>query len=193
MGLFPKKAYGLKATFAYALAKARALKKLEVKWTSGLSLEFNEKELKAGGSAGAIPFNELSDKIDAQLAFAKKRVWLILDRLDEIILGDEERENVVLKGLLLAYRDMSDYTNARVKVFLRDDVYDRVTSLGHFPALTHIRSKAAGPIRWDLEDLLLLVVRRLAANAALFQLVRDIPDREGTAEGRRKLFLHIFS
>jgi hypothetical protein len=124
------------------LAKAQVLKKLDIKWTQGIALEFDEEQLRAGGSAAAIPFNRLITEIDNALRAVGRRVWLILDRLDEIVFGDEERENLVLKGLLLAFRDVCDFPNTRVKIFLRDDVYDRVTSVGHFPALTHVRNKA---------------------------------------------------
>jgi hypothetical protein len=191
-GIIPKKESGLKAAFAFAVAKARALKQLKVSWTSGVALEFDEDQLKAGGSAAAIPFNDMIAAINESLSTVDRRIWLILDRLDEIILGDEARENQVLKGLLLAYRDMSDFPCARLKVFLRDDVYQRVTSIGHFPALTHVRSKAAGPIRWELEDLLLLVVRRFVANKPIVEFLGLDADSKLTPELRRKIFYSLF-
>ncbi|MFN8504634.1 P-loop ATPase, Sll1717 family [Kouleothrix sp.] len=191
-GLISNNSGTLKTTFAFALAKARALKKLDVQWIKGLSLEFGEVELRAGGSAAAIPFNAILSDIDKLLAGANRRVWLILDRLDEIILGDEERENQVLKGLLLAYRDVSDYISLRVKVFIRDDVYSRVTALGHFPALTHIRSRAAGPIEWKTDDLLHLVVRRLLVNECVVKLLEVHPDDVSNTIERYKLFYQLF-
>lgn len=132
------------------------------------------------------------DEIGSLLRNHNKRVWLVLDRLDEIILGDEQRENIVLKGLLLAYRDVSDYIETRVKIFVRDDVYDRVTALGHFPALTHIRSRAAGPIRWTIEDLLHLVVRRLLANDSIIKLLDIDPSNVINPDDRRLVFYSIF-
>lgn len=49
LGLVYKEARALKTAFAYALAKARTLKQLKVEWTKGLSLDFAEESLKAGG------------------------------------------------------------------------------------------------------------------------------------------------
>ncbi|UKE73030.1 P-loop ATPase, Sll1717 family [Xanthomonas graminis] len=162
----------LKQAFAFAVAKARALKNVELKWVEGVAFNFDHELLKAGGSAVAIPFNELISSINELAVNADRRVWLILDRLDEIVLGDESRENSVLKGLLLAYRDLSDWQNLKVKIFLRDDVFDRVTSVGGFPALTHVRSKTAGPIKWEVQDLLHLLIRRLVENPSVAEFAK---------------------
>lgn len=182
----------LKMSFAYALAKARALKNLKINWKQGFELEFNETQLRAGGTVLAIPFNRIVELIDKALKDEGKRVWLILDRLDEIVLGDEERENIVLKGLLLAFRDVSDFRNARVKIFLRDDVYNRVTSIGHFPALTHVRSKSSAPIKWELEDLLHLLIRRLTANESILNILNVGNDEIQTAQQRREVYYKLF-
>lgn len=191
-GITPSEVGGIKAGFAYAMAKARALKSLKVEWTKGVSLDFDEGQLSAGGTSAGIPFNDLFSRINKTLEQIDTRVWLILDRLDEIILSDESLENLVLKGLLLAYRDISDYPFARVKIFLRDDVYERVTSMGHFPALTHVKSRAAGPIKWELEDLLHLLVKRLVENIVIREyLYIDISAADAKSE-RRQVYYSLF-
>lgn len=182
----------LKLAFAYALSKARKLKNLDIKWLEGISFEFDESQLKAGGNAIAIPFNNLISRINNALGQVNKRVWLILDRLDEIVLGDEERENIVLKGLLLAFRDMCDFPNARIKIFLRDDVYNRVTAIGHFPALTHVRSKATVPIKWELEDLRHLVIRRLLANQSILEYLNVNASDIQSSEDRKRIYYSLF-
>ncbi len=192
LGIIYREAHALKIAFAYAIAKARALRQLNVEWTKGLSLQFSEESLRAGGASAAIPFNDLMASINSLLQLEHKRVWLVLDRLDEIILGDEQRENLVLKGLLLSYRDVSDYAHLRVKIFIRDDVYGRVTSLGHFPALTHVRSRAAGPIQWALEDLLNLFVKRLLVNPQVTELLGVSADTIKSSEDRRMVFYSLF-
>lgn len=60
----------------------------------------------------------------------EKFVWIVLDRLDEIVVNNIDLENLTLKGLLLAYRDLSDLSNIKIKIFLRDDIYNRVTTIG---------------------------------------------------------------
>lgn len=182
----------LKIAFAYALSKARKLRNLEINWKEGISFEFSEESLRAGGSAIAIPFNSLMEQINSALGNTGRKVWLILDRLDEIVLGDEERENIVLKGLLLAFRDVCDNSNARVKIFLRDDVYNRVTSIGHFPALTHVRSKATVPIRWELEDLRQFIVLRFLVNQSIQEYLRMEDIDPHTSDGRKQIYYSLF-
>ncbi|MCA9994637.1 MAG: hypothetical protein KDE56_02745 [Anaerolineales bacterium] len=180
----------LKRAFAFALAKARALKKASINWKEGVQFEFDNSLLVTGHSYVVIPFNEIFESIDKFLAQTNQRIWIILDRLDEIIIGSESSEAIVLKGLLLGYRDVSDLKSVKIKIFLRDDVYERVTQLGQFPALTHIRSKATQPIRWSLEDLMHLVVRRLVENKPIRPLIR-FRELSGPAE-YRNVFYTIF-
>ena len=191
-GLIASGEGGFKRAFAFAIAKAKALKNLEVKWTEGVTFDFDDGLLKAGGSAVGIPFNEIIQSINDLLADEKKRVWLILDRLDEIVLGDEARENAVLRGLILAYRDLSDWQNLKVKIFLRDDVFERVTSVGGFPALTHVKSKTAGPIKWEVQDLLHLLVRRLVESPDVANFVGAGAQAIKFQGERYKVFYRLF-
>ena len=191
-GIDSEQPNNLKMAFAYAITKAYTLKNVKLKWKEGFELEFDEARLRAGGNVLSVPFNQIIKSIDDALKNEGKRVWLILDRLDEIVLGDEERENIVLKGLLLAFRDFSDFQNARVKIFLRDDVYNRVTSIGHFPALTHVRSKASAPIKWELEDLLHLLIRRLVANKSIIDVLQIENTENQTREERRSIYYKLF-
>jgi hypothetical protein len=191
-GILPEEGDTFSRFFAYAISKARALRRLDLKWKEGIFFEFDEVSLMAGGSELAIPFNDLMTQIDNSLKEVGKKVWLVLDRLDEIVLGDEEKENRVLKGLLLAFREMCDYENAKIKIFLRDDVYNRVTSIGQFPALTHVRSKATVPIRWELEDLRHLIVRRLLANELIKERVGNTDVLSHTSADRKRIYYLFF-
>lgn len=190
-GIVYEKDSNFKSAFAFAIAKARALKSLNIKWTEGIQFEFDEKLTNSNYTHLSIPFNEILLEIDGLLIKNNKKVWIVLDRLDEIIIGDPKVENLVLKGLLLAYRDLSDLSNTKIKIFLRDDVYNRVTTLGHFPALTHIRSKATRPIDWSLEDLLHFVVRRLLQNRPIRDLI-GLSSSNAQVEHRREIFYKIF-
>jgi hypothetical protein len=191
-GILPEARSTAKKAFAFAIAKVQSLKDLNINWTEGLAFSFADDTLKAGGSVAAIPFNDLLKSINEALSAEGVRAWLVLDRLDEIVLGDEERENVVLKGLLLAYRDISDYPHLRAKIFLRDDVYSRVTSTGHVPALTHVRARASRPIDWSVDDLLELVVRRLLTNESLVELLGVADEQITNSDERRNVFYALF-
>jgi hypothetical protein len=181
----------IKQAFAFAFAKACTLSEVSLKWKEGFAVKFDDAALRAGQTAAGIPFNQLIDDLDGLLALDGQRVWLVLDRLDELTIGNEAAENAILKGLLLAFRDISDRKNLRAKIFLRDDVYDRVTSLGHFPALTHVRSRASRPISWGIEDLLHLTTRRLVESAEVVALAGVSADIS-SPQARRTLFYALF-
>ena len=108
------------------------------------------------------------------------------------MLGDEGKENIILKGLLLAYRDVSDYKPLRTKIFLRDDVYLRVSDTGHFPALSHINSRATKPISWEIDDLLELVVKRLLTNASIVEMVGVNNSMQIDSDRRKQIFYELF-
>lgn len=97
-----------KKTFAFAITKARALKRLEIKWKEGIQFEFDQNVLNSSFTHMSIPFNDLFFQMDDLLKRSNKSIWVVLDRLDEIVINNIDLENLTLKGLLLAYRDLSD-------------------------------------------------------------------------------------
>lgn len=181
----------IKNMFAFAVTKALALKKLEVKWKDGIQFEFDQSISKSNFSYISIPFNDLLSQMSSLLRESGKSVWIVLDRLDEIVINNIFLENLTLKGLLLAYRDLSDLGNIKIKIFLRDDIYNRVTTIGQFPALTHIRSRATRPIKWSIEDLLNLVVTRLVQNKKIRSFI-NLDGQSIVSQRRREIFYTIF-
>lgn len=101
--------------------------------------------------------------LDRLLDRAGITVWLMLDKLDEIFPRWSEVENSGLRGLLTAmYSFRSD--RVRVKVFLRDDIFEHLTSDERgFPGLTHIAARMASSLTWNVDDILHLIVKRVFA------------------------------
>ncbi|HET9502540.1 MAG TPA: hypothetical protein VFO93_03290 [Hymenobacter sp.] len=184
----------LRKLLDFAINKARHFNKVEVKVDS-LGVEFNAPDnpnKAANTTTIVIPFNELFTELSSIIELYQFRIWIILDRLDEIVLGDEDRENTILKGLLLAYRDISDHKILRTKIFLRDDVYLRVTDTGHFPALSHINSRASNPISWENSDLLELFVKRLLTNSEIVKIVHVDNNTQINSAQREEIFYKLF-
>lgn len=181
----------LRKLLDFAISKAQSFNKAEVK-ADGVGVEFNAPDKPKANKNVIIPFNELFTELSAIVEVYQFRIWIILDRLDEIVLGDEERENTILKGLLLAYRDISDYKILRTKIFLRDDVYLRVSDTGHFPALSHINSRASNPISWENTDLLELFVKRLLTNAEISKIVNLDNTVQINSSQREGIFYKLF-
>lgn len=110
-----------------------------------------------------IDFNYIFSTFEELLLFLELRLWVLMDRLDDAFPGSPELENAALKALLYAYKDLAGFRQLRMKIFLRDDIYDRITKDG-FRSLTHVNTNAMPPMRWTEEKLLHLVCERLLFN-----------------------------
>jgi hypothetical protein len=69
-----------------------------------------------------------------------------------------------LRALFKVYLDMSAFEHVRLKIFLRTDIWRRITDQG-FREASHITRSLT--IQWDRRSLLNLVVRRAIQNAAI--------------------------
>ena len=73
----------------------------------------------------------------------------------------DELEGNALRSLFRTYLDMRDLQQFKVKIFLRDDIWRKVTNSG-FREASHVTRTLT--LSWDYQSLLNLLVRRLAAN-----------------------------
>jgi hypothetical protein len=122
----------------------------------GTRLEFSENE----------EFDQISRHDDALrllnriLENWETTVWIVLDRLDEAFQGHPSLETPALRALLRTYLDFNEFSRMRVKLFVRRDLFRRITA-GGFVNLTHINAKKI-EITWDEDDLWSLLHKRLA-------------------------------
>lgn len=127
----------------------------------GLSLEFEGKE---AVPAKPIYVGDARDEIGKILKEKKLRVWIFMDRLDEVFTRRSSEESNGLKGLLKAAYNLSS-PELRIKIFMRDDIIEQLAQAPEgFTALTHVTDRASPTMRWAREGLLLLIVKRLYAN-----------------------------
>lgn len=87
--------------------------------------------------------------------------WLVLDRLDVAFSDSEELERNALRSLFRTYLDTLQLSNIRIKIFIRDDIWKKITD-GGFREASHVTR--ALTLSWDHASLLNLLVRRLASN-----------------------------
>lgn len=111
-------------------------------------------------------------------------VWLALDRLDEAFQGFPDIEIPALRALLRTYLDLLAFSNFRLKLFVRRDLFRRIIGDG-FVNLTHINAQKV-EITWDERDLLNLLCRRIRDNK---NVVKALSENELDDEG---LFYKIF-
>jgi hypothetical protein len=185
-----------------ALDYVRAL----LRWESvsaGLDLDPNTGLPK--GLGGKITFREPNSEerdaglqsMDSLLRQANKAVkqadfelWLVLDRLDVAFAESDEVEGNALRALFMVYSDFREYDNLEIKIFLRSDIWRRVTAEG-LRETSHIEDQVT--IRWDDPTLLNLVIRRCLRNEALREYY-NVTEEEvlSSVDRQRALFYRIF-
>lgn len=127
------------------------------------SLSFGE-PTKHDFEKGLIPIEYAYDLLQKSLIENKIKLWIIIDRLDVAFLESEELETNALRALFKAYLDLAQFNEIKIKVFLRDDIWQRITSEG-FREASHITKFQN--LQWSKESLLNLIIRRILDNSAL--------------------------
>jgi hypothetical protein len=92
------------------------------------------------------------------------RFWFAVDRLDAAFDQKGELENNALRALFTVYLDFVPLSQISIKIFLRDDIWDRMLNFGGFTEQSHLVRKAT--LRWDRDNLLHLVYTRLLAHSS---------------------------
>lgn len=116
--------------------------------------------------------DELILKLVETLDVIGIRVWVVLDRLDEAFIDRQDIEKDALRGLLRAHLDLGSFgRNIRLKVFLRSDIFDRVTRNAGFLNLDHLRVLR---LHWTRQTIESLIVERVASSSALANFIPEI-------------------
>lgn len=139
---------------------------------------------------GYVSADDLLSAADKALAGAKLTAWILFDRLDVAFAEKFALEQNALRALFKVYLDLAGLTNIRLKIFLRTDIWHRITQAG-FREGSHITRSLT--IEWDEPSLLNLIVRRIVRNAGVrgaygvdpVAVLADIDSQE-------KLFYRVF-
>lgn len=108
-----------------------------------------------------IPLDELAAQANKALDAAGISVWVVFDRLDVAFNDTPEVERNALRALFRVYNDFKAYDRISLKIFVRDDIWERITD-GGFAEASHITKTVR--ITWSADGLLNLLVRRLLNN-----------------------------
>ena len=184
MNLLPEQG-GLSKLFKSAksvvsdLLKRRAMK---VTWSAsidpstGIPLPARTAEYE---SAAAKSKNDLLDSFDVDDALHQAsealheedfKCWILFDRLDVAFQESKDLEKNALRALFKVYNDLKGLPQIGLKIFVRDDIWRRITETG-FAEASHITRSVT--IRWDKESLLNLAVRRLLNNQSISELFME--------------------
>jgi len=106
----------------------------------------------------------LLDSLNEYLGKINQTCWILCDRLDVAFDQNIDLEKNALRALFKAYRDIEEYNSICLKVFLRDDIWSRITKDG-FREASHITRTAS--ITWNNRNLLNLIVSRALQNPSI--------------------------
>lgn len=120
----------------------------------------------ADAKKGIFSVDELFKVASDALSEAGFALWVVLDRLDVAFVDKPDLEVTALRALFKFYLDTKLHKNISTKIFLRNDIWNNITSSG-FREASHI--ERALSIEWSSEDLTNLVVQRAISN----QSIRD--------------------
>jgi hypothetical protein len=98
------------------------------------------------------------------LTHADVKIWVLLDRLDEVFPRRSQLERTALRALLRATRNFPT-ERVRIKIFLRDDILENVVLGGEgFTALSHVEARCAPKLQWGAKEIMLMIAKRFSAN-----------------------------
>lgn len=138
--------------------------------------------------------NHIHDAVVAILERADIKIWIMLDRLDEVFPRRTDLERVALRALLRSTRNFSTDL-IRIKLFLRDDIFENIlVGSDGFTALSHVEARRAETLRWGPKEIQLLIVKRLVTNSQVRRLYRieQIAIDQNDMEYAEEIFEKIF-
>lgn len=139
---------------------------------------------------GLISVDNLYAVLNTALQAANLKVWVLLDRLDVAFIENHALEANALRALLRAYADLRNRDRIALKIFLREDIWKRITEKGLREA-SHLTRFVK--IEWTQSALLNLIMRRLLNNAAFvdeFNIDKDSVLKDFKEQER--LFYRVF-
>ncbi len=139
---------------------------------------------------GLTSVDHLLTLADEALSAAGYRAWLLLDRLDVAFSDSIELEQNALRALFHVYLDLLGHKALRLKIFLRTDVWRRITTTG-FREASHITRSLT--IEWNRASLMNLVAMRIALNEPIlshYGLTRGAA--LASASSQEQLFYNVF-
>lgn len=155
--------------------------------TGKITLGEPNSEMRALGLVSVDSLLQAADHALRELDFT---VWLVLDRLDVAFAQHEELEHNALRALFKAYLDIQALFQVALKIFLRTDIWRRITASG-FREASHItRTLTLG---WDRQSLLHLVLRRTLKNEDVRDYFGVKPEALfGSVEAQEDLLRRMF-
>lgn len=137
-----------------------------------VSITWNSEKQKSD-DLSKIPVTGLLKVASRALELANIKLWVILDRLDVAFSDTKNLEKSALRALFRTYNDLGNFKNISLKIFVRNDLMDRINEDG-FREASHIIRTAN--IEWDRNEILHLVVKRFVKNNEILNYFNVSPN-----------------
>lgn len=139
---------------------------------------------------GHVSVTELLHLSNSALRSSKKKVWLLIDRLDVAFYESPTLERNALRSLFQAYKTLRKYDNILLKIFLRTDIWDRISDAG-FREATHLTRDLT--LTWDTPALQNLILRRLISNSSIIRAYKISKSKVlESVDEQNSLFYRVF-
>lgn len=137
-----------------------------------------------------ISIDDLFNRIEDTLQGHGYKIWVLLDRLDVAFTENHLLEANALRALVRVYGDFRKYESISLKVFLREDIWERIMEGGYREASHLVRCEI---LEWTNSSLLNLLMRRILDNDIIleeFSIDRDQVLRD--AAKQEEVFYKLF-
>lgn len=152
----------------------------------GVKISFSEPSTKQADK-GIVSVDQIFELLNTSLGKKGEKLWITIDRLDAIFQDNFELEAKALRTLFQVYIDLMAFTNIRLIIFLRDDIWNRIIE-GGFRETSHIIK--TDTIIWDKKSLSQLLMSRLEQNKFLFEYLKIVDDK--SQESQQIIFHKLF-
>jgi hypothetical protein len=136
---------------------------------------------------GMVSIDHLLELGNEALVGVGYKLWVLLDRLDVAFSESPELEQNALRALFHVYLDFLALNNFRLKIFLRTDIWRRITSVG-FREASHITRHLT--IEWDKTSMLNLIIRRAIKNDIILSQYRENKEAVLTSVDSQNAFFY---
>jgi len=117
-----------------------------------------------------ISSDEVLKEINEELGSKGKKVWLLLDKIDELFSDKSDIRKNCIEGLFLTLIDyQSRYKNIKLKIFLRSDIWTEL----NFVNKSHLADKQVRLV-WNEDDLKRMIIKRGCLNENVKAYVQEI-------------------
>jgi len=135
--------------------------------------------------------------IDALSRLAKAsgyKIWIMLDHLDVVFKRRSPEEARALRALLNVFSALN-FDELKLKIFLRDDILDALSSDCEEPlaGLSHITSRAGPKLKWTRDSLCVMIMKRLASDEWLRARYGLNPNKVDDVDYARENFQRLFA